>query len=220
MSGPGSLGRLPSQRYVDVDQRFGPPRTPRHAEGGGMDLGPGSRPLLGGGSSSSSSCGIPQYPAPYATLPLRCPLERPSPSRLSRNAKGASLSQVRVLQEPTWDAERSGVWCDIWASMTLTAGGSVRLSKAPIVFHSFLACAFLTLPARSPGGPAARGCSLLRDWTGSGVDPARATSNPLSRPTFRSYVPSVAARLFLVSCRFLFSASVGVFALCFSEDRR
>lgn len=93
MSGPGSLGRLPSQRYVDVDQRFGPPRTPRHAEGGGMDLGPGSRPLLGGGSSSSSSCGIPQYPAPYATLPLRCPLERPSPSRLSRNAKGASLSQ-------------------------------------------------------------------------------------------------------------------------------
>lgn len=126
MSGPGSLGRPSGQRYVDVDQRFGPPqpRTPRHTDG--VDRG-GARPLLG---PSSSSC-LPQYPAPYATLPLRCPLERPSPSRLSRNAKGTSLSQVRVPQEPTWDAQqRSGVWCDIWASMTLTAGGSVRLSKA------------------------------------------------------------------------------------------
>ncbi|XP_042147713.1 Down syndrome cell adhesion molecule-like protein 1 homolog [Ixodes scapularis] len=88
MSGPGSLGRPSGQRYVDVDQRFGPPqpRTPRHTDG--VDRG-GARPLLG---PSSSSC-LPQYPAPYATLPLRCPLERPSPSRLSRNAKGTSLSQ-------------------------------------------------------------------------------------------------------------------------------
>ncbi|KAH9380981.1 hypothetical protein HPB48_008195 [Haemaphysalis longicornis] len=114
----GTLGRPQSQRYVDVDQRLGaPPRTPRHADGGG----PG-RPLLGSA--------IPQYPAPYATLPLRCPsADGPSPSRLTRNAKGTSLSQVRVPQEP-WDAPRSGVWCDIWASMTLTAGGSVRLTLA------------------------------------------------------------------------------------------
>ncbi|EEC10132.1 cell adhesion molecule, putative [Ixodes scapularis] len=45
MSGPGSLGRPSGQRYVDVDQRFGPPqpRTPRHTDG--VDRG-GARPLL------------------------------------------------------------------------------------------------------------------------------------------------------------------------------
>lgn len=87
MSGAASLGRPQSQRYVDVDQRLGAPRTPRHADGERSVGPPGScRPLLGSA--------IPQYPAPYATLPLRCPsADGPSPSRLTRNAKGTSLSQ-------------------------------------------------------------------------------------------------------------------------------
>ncbi|XP_064488733.1 cell adhesion molecule Dscam1-like [Ornithodoros turicata] len=78
----GTMGRPPSQRYVDVDHRFGP-RTPRHVD---AERGGGSRPLL-------PSSQIPQYPAPYATLPLRAPMEKETPGRLCRSAKGASLSQ-------------------------------------------------------------------------------------------------------------------------------
>lgn len=82
MCGTGTLGRPPSQRYVDIEQRFGP-RTPRHVD---AERGGGARPLL-------PPSQIPQYPAPYATLPLHTPMEKASPARLCRSAKGASLSQ-------------------------------------------------------------------------------------------------------------------------------
>ncbi|XP_072144764.1 cell adhesion molecule Dscam1-like isoform X3 [Dermacentor andersoni] len=102
MSGAASLGRPQSQRYVDVDQRLGAPRTPRHADGERSVGPPGScRPLLGSA--------IPQYPAPYATLPIRCPAaDGPSPSRLTRNAKGTSLSQKRMRLHDILDREGQG----------------------------------------------------------------------------------------------------------------